>query len=610
MSQTRHIRLLPPEVADLIAAGEVVQRPASAVKELMENALDAGAGRVDVTVTDAGRTLIRVSDDGCGMTAEEAELCFARHATSKIATARDIATVATFGFRGEALASIAAVSEVTLRTRREEDEVGTRVEMAASEMKSSSPVSCPKGSDFSVRNLFYNVPARRKFLKSDNVEFRHILEEFERVALTSPDRAFSLSHNGKEVFMLRKAKSLKFRIQELFGSSVADSLAEISTQTSLLGINGYISRPDQARKTLGNQFFFINGRYFRSPYLHRAVMNAYEGLVPDGAVPAYFLYIQTDPASVDVNVHPSKTEIKFEEEQVVFQTVYAAVKEAIGRNSFGLNLEFTDAGETSPRMPVFSSRFEDFRPVQEAPQPADTGYDPFEDGDQGAPESPSRDFSGGSAAGFGTRKYVSRDQDYGKLFEDRSLQASSVMVCAGRYLLSPVASGILVVHLRRARERILYERLLRAVEKGERVSQSALFPVNVEVGAKAVSLFEEYSDRLSSLGFDISPFGKDTVVVSGLPEGFSYDRGKVEALVGDLLATLSDGPARVKELADAAICERLAASGSSAGSTSLSPAEAQGLIDSLFMCENSEFTPRGRRIMAIMSADAIGALFK
>ena len=319
------IRILPSNIVNVIAAGEVVERPASVVKELMENAVDAGADNIAVVISDGGRTLIQVIDNGCGMSPDEAVLCFERHATSKISTAEDLMDIHTFGFRGEALASIAAVSEVTLKTRRSEDEVGCEVRFSDSVHRSTEAVAAPKGSNFAVRNIFYNVPARRKFLKSDNVELKHVISEFTRVALTRPDIGFSLTSNGKDIYVLKPAMSLKFRIQDLLGTGVADQVLDIEAETSVMKLYGYIGRPDLARKSLGNQYLFVNGRYFRSPYLHKAVMKGYENLIPEGVTPSYFIYLELDPHSVDVNVSPRKTEVKFEDDSVVFQIVYAAL---------------------------------------------------------------------------------------------------------------------------------------------------------------------------------------------------------------------------------------------------------------------------------------------
>ena len=354
------LKILPKNIADMIAAGEVVQRPASVVKELMENAVDAGATDVKVVVTDAGRTLIQVIDNGSGMTPDDAVLCFERHATSKLSSAEDLHHILTFGFRGEALASIAAVSEVTLRTRTADEESGVEVSMAASENRGTREVSCPVGTNIAVRNLFYNIPARRKFLKSDNVELRHIVEEFQRVALTRPEVAFTLTHNGKDLHVVKPAKSLKFRIQDLLGPAVVGDIVDISAQTTIANLQGFVGSPESARKTLGNQFFFVNGRYFRSPYLHKAVMKAYENLIPEGTTPSYFIYLDVDPATIDVNIHPTKAEIKFEEDQMLFQTVLAAVKEAMGRSSVAGAIEFDNPEARD--IPVMGTRFQEYRP--------------------------------------------------------------------------------------------------------------------------------------------------------------------------------------------------------------------------------------------------------
>ncbi|MBO6096381.1 MAG: DNA mismatch repair endonuclease MutL [Bacteroidales bacterium] len=340
----------------MIAAGEVVQRPASVVKELMENAVDAGATDIKVIVQDAGRTLIQVIDNGTGMTPDDAVLCFERHATSKLASAEDLHHILTFGFRGEALASIAAVAEVTLRTRIASEEAGVEVTMAASENKGTREVSCPVGTNIAVRNLFYNIPARRKFLKSDNVELRHVVEEFQRVALTRPDIGFTLTHNGRDIHVVKPAKSFKFRIQDLLGPAVVGDIVDIEADTVIATLRGYVGKPESARKTLGNQFFFMNGRYFRSPYLHKAVMKAYENLIPEGSTPSYFIYLDVDPATVDVNIHPTKAEIKFEEDQLLFQTVLAAVKEAMGRINVAGAIDFDNP--VSADIPVVGTRFQ------------------------------------------------------------------------------------------------------------------------------------------------------------------------------------------------------------------------------------------------------------
>jgi DNA mismatch repair protein MutL len=583
------LRVLSAAMANMIAAGEVVQRPASVVKELMENAVDAGATQVSVIISDAGRTLIQVIDNGDGMSPADALLCFERHATSKIHDPQDLSAICTYGFRGEALASIAAVAEVTLKTRREADETGTQVRIAAGEAKSSS-VAAPKGSNFAVRNLFFNTPARRKFLKSDAAEFRHITEEFTRIALTRPEVGFSLSRDGKDIYALKPAKSLKFRILDLLGAEVADEVADFDVKTSYLEVSGFVGRPDAARKTQGNQFFFVNSRYFRSPYLHKAVLNAYEGLIAEGTIPSYFIYLNLAPEQVDVNVHPAKVDVKFAEESAVFQTVYAGVKEAVGRYSFGASLDFS--AEDAQPLPHLGAAFAEFKGAAVEPSPSfDPSYNPF--------ESP--------------RPSVVRDhapQQYAALFEDKKQPAPQALVLQGKYILSPSASGLMVVHVRRAWERILYERALRALEGRESVTQTALFPVQVRLAAGQALLFEQYAEPLGALGFDITPFGTDTVVVNGVPEGYSCEEGKVQRMVEDLLLILSDNrEGQLPEVLKSAMATKIATLEALGKGDILTAAEASRLLDALFACANAELTPGGKRTLTVFKTEEIDKKF-
>jgi len=592
------LRILPGNVANMIAAGEVVQRPASVVKELLENAVDAGADQITVVVLDAGRTLVQVIDNGCGMNPDDAVLCFERHATSKIATAEDLEAIGTFGFRGEALASIAAVADVTLRTRRAADEVGVEVEFSASQHLATRETSCPQGSSFAVRNLFYNVPARRKFLKSDNVELKHIIEEFTRVALTRPDIAFTLTHNKKDLFVLRKAQSLKFRIQDLMGTTVAGELVDVSAETSVMRMSGFVGRPDTARKTLGNQFFFVNGRYFRSAYLHKAVKKAYENLMPEDLNPSYFLYLEVDPHSIDVNIHPTKTEIKFEEDNVIFQIIYACIKETLGRSSFAASLDFEAAAD---EMPVIGKHFDEYRPVSSPAAPVDPDYNPFE------PDAPREPRTGFASADYS--QFVDKRQDYGKLFEESTLPTHQLIVLQGRYIVTQGRSGLMTVHIRRAWERILFERFRTSLAASGHVSQAALFPVPVEVGPANVPLFEENSALLASMGFDIQPFGPGTVVVNGVPEGFSAEAGKVEVLVGDLLLILSDGHTSLQGVLENNLAEKFARAAAGGMREVTSPTEAGRLVDALMNTSNPEQTPSGKRILTFQSIFDIDKLF-
>lgn len=685
------IRILPSNIANMIAAGEVVQRPSSVVKELVENAVDAGATQVTVILSDAGRTLIQVIDNGCGMTPDQAVLCFERHATSKIATADDLLDITTFGFRGEALASIAAVAEVTLKTRRTEDEVGCQVVYDDSKHVSTDEISTPAGSNFAVRNLFYNIPARRKFLKSDNVEMKHVVEEFVHVALTRSNIGFTLIHNGKNVYVLKPAKSLKFRIQDLLGSYVVSQVVDISADTSVVNVRGYVGRPDQAKKTLGNQYFFVNGRYFRSPYLHKAVMNAYENMLPQGATPAYFIYLEVDPHKLDVNISPTKTEVKFEDDSVIFQTLYACVKESLGRNSFGASIDFDT--KDMAEIPAFSNDFDKFRPEVSMPDVSlDNEYNPFDNPDGGHEPSetgfgspmptggndripsgmtgsddmqgwipsgmtggmtggslgaasggdmpmpaglqmpvhktsvdfPMPDYTGASDPNFGmtedigsganyyesaASKHVDKRDDYGKLFEDRMAAMPSLILIQKKYIATTVKSGMLLINIRRALERIMYERFLKALSGGEHVTQQALFPVQVPVGVENRLIFDEHSALLRSLGFDIAPFGNDTIVVNGMPEGFQVDQNSVEEAMAEVLIALSDNHTALPGMMESAMAEKFAKMAASEGKPIETVSAAKSLMDSLFACSNSEYTSNGRKIMTIMTIDDIEKKF-
>lgn len=600
------LKVLPAQIANMIAAGEVVQRPSSVVKELMENAVDAGAGQVSVVVTDAGRTLIQVIDNGCGMSPADAVLCFERHATSKIASAEDLNDIETYGFRGEALASIAAVAEVTLRTRREGDETATEVRVGQNGEVSTSSVSAPVGSNFAVRNLFYNTPARRKFLKSDSVELKHIIEEFTRVAITRPEKSFSLKSNGRDIFVLKEAKSLKFRILDLLGSNVVGDVLDISAQTSILKLSGFVGRPDSARKTLGNQFFFVNGRYFRSAYLHKAVMKAYEDMIPEGVTPSYFIFLEVDPHGIDVNIHPTKTEVKFEDDALIFQVIYACVKETLGRNSFGAGINFDTEGAIE--LPQLGRSFEQYREVAPPQTQIDPTFDPFSPVPDGSFEDQPAGTTPSFGGGYGS--YVDRREDYGQLFEARTAPASRVLIIQGKYILTPVSSGVMVVNVSRARERIFYDRALKALNgSGSHVTQTALFPVEVQVGAAQQQLFAGHAETLAALGFDITPFGPDSVVVGGVPEGYSCEAGKVQQTVTDLMGILSEDGTALPEMARQRTAERLATSGASNSAPLDSVLEAQSLIDTLFASENAELTSNGRRIVNIVKIGDIDKLF-
>lgn len=609
------IRILPSNIANMIAAGEVVQRPASVVKELMENSVDAGATQVSVIIKDAGRTLIQVIDNGCGMSPDQAVLAFERHATSKISSAEDLMDIHTFGFRGEALASIAAVAEVTLKTRRAGDEIGCQVDFADSQHLSTIETVTPVGSNFSVRNLFYNVPARRKFLKSESVELKHIVSEFQHVAYTRPDISFTLIHNNREIYVLKPASSLKFRIQDIVGAGVASEITDISAETSIMRVSGFIGRPDKARKGLGNQLFFVNGRYFRSPYLHKAVMKGYEGMIAEGTTPTYFIYLEVNPHEVDVNVHPQKAEIKFEDDSLVFQTLYACVRETLGKNSFGTASIDFELGSV-PELPAVGRNFDEYRPVSEPAMP-ESGYNPFEnDGFQNQPDiftgsHPEQGSGAGRVNGYDTASYVDRRDDYGKLFEDHSGITRSFITVQDKYIVTNSKSGLLVMNARRAMERILYDRFIsgRRDEDADRFSQTLLFPVSVRIGVENVPVVEANSEVLKGFGFDIAPFGSDSVVVNAIPAGYSSEEGRVETMVGDLLLLLQDNHSIISELVRSDMAGKLAVLGASGYDGVRNADEAQRLVDALMASTNPEFTAAGRKTMVIIPADELDRKF-
>ena len=580
------LKVLPPNISNLIAAGEVVGRPASVVKELVENAVDAGAKSVSVTVLDAGKTLIQVIDDGCGMSPEEAVLCFERHATSKIETAEDLQRILTYGFRGEALASIAAVAEVTLKTRRPEDEVGVQVEISDTKPAQATPVAAPSGSNFAVRNLFYNVPARRKFLKSDAAELRAIIQEFLRIALIRPEVAFRLTSNGKEIHNLRPAATRKKRILDIYGMNLAKELVEVNVDTTLVRISGYIGNPEDARKSTGNQFFFVNGRYFRSPFFHKAVCKPYEKLVPDEYTPAYFLFLETEPERVDVNIHPAKTEVKFEDEGMIFEILQAVVRESLGKNDFTPSIDFDMRG--APDIPVFTKS---------------------ETGGSARPYAPHIDYSPlfnpfDEPAPVPDVPVIEPSPAYGRLFEEESAAAqNSLLVLQRRYIVTPVKSGMMVIDIRRARQRIYYERFLEKIAEQQPVRQQTLFPVTLKLSAEDYLTVLEQPDLVARLGFDIQDFGGNTVVVNALPEGFETGEESVKIAVDDLVAALRDD----SSLEDQShlLAGRMAASAAASGFGVLRAAEAQSLVDQLFACREPNLTPDGRKTLSIITFEEI-----
>ena len=594
------LKILPSNISNLIAAGEVVQRPASAVKELLENAVDAGAGNISVIIEDSGKTLIQVIDDGCGMTPEEARLCFERHATSKISEASDLSSIMTYGFRGEALPSIAAVAEVTLRTRKKGSDTGSETVFTPSGFSGQEEAAMPEGTNIAVRNIFYSLPARRKFLKSDSTEFRQIVSEFSHVALCRPEISVRLVHNGKDIYNLKKANTLKQRILEIEGKDMVKELIDVRTSTRIINISGFIGNPSDARKSAGNQFFFVNGRYFRSSYFHKAVMKAYDKLIPEGAYPSYYIFFETTPENVDVNIHPAKTEVKFENETEIFEILTAAVKESLGRNSFIPTIDFDH--DTLPDIPA-PSRF-NYTGSYSRPQPARPQHIPYE---TILPDtSPSRHYSAIESA----ERPSAAVNGYGEIFEDSgaSSSGSGILQISGRYLVTTLRSGMMIVDIRRARERILYEKYLRQLDNSAPISHQVLFPCVIQLSPEKYSLLTENREQLRLLGFDIGPQEENSISVNGLPEEFGTDESSVRTAIDGLLASLMESGSIDLIRADnrEAMARRLAgAAAASAGNGRLSADEARLLVDSLFSCAEPETSPGGKRCMSVLTEEDI-----
>mgnify|MGYP003605610271 FL=1 len=611
------IHLLPDSIANQIAAGEVIQRPASVVKELVENAVDAGAQQIQVHIKDAGKTLVQVIDNGKGMSETDARMAFERHATSKISTANDLFALQTMGFRGEALASIAAVAHVELRTRQRGSDLGSKIAIAGSEVESSEPDACPEGSIFSVKNLFFNVPARRKFLKSNETEFRNIINEFERIALVNQHISMSLHHNDTEILNLPES-GLRQRIINIYGKALNQKLLTLEAQSSLVTISGFVGRPDSVRKRGALQFFFVNGRFMKHSYFHKAVMQAYDQLIPAGEMPDYFIYFTLDPATIDVNIHPTKTEIKFENEQPVWQILCAAVREAIAKSSSIPTIDFDVDGSID--IPVFNAPSSTFK----APSvQVNSDYNPFKP--DTSYQQPSFDWS---------KLYKGFEEDRAAAFADESIEAiypenqelSSGLISdpapdalfpevsslcyqyKGRYIITSLKSGLLIIDQHRAHVRVLFDQYLTNIRNQQGVSQQLLFPEIVTFTPAEATLVPSLLEDLRYIGFDLSNLGNNSYAINGLPSGVeNLDPG---ALVKDAVSRAIDTGCQVHE----EICDALALSLAKAAAIrpgqSLSSEEMDNLIASLFSSSSSSYTPDGKVILSKLTDDELDKRFK
>lgn len=603
------IRLLPDPVANQIAAGEVVQRPASAVKELLENAIDAGSTRVRLIVRDAGRTLIQVIDNGSGMSENDARMCFERHATSKIRTADDLFALRTKGFRGEAMASIAAIAQVEMQTRLHDRDLGTLLRIDGSKVTAQEPCQCPAGTSIAVKNLFFNVPARRNFLKSDPVEFRHIMDEFIRVALPHTDVEFSLHHNDEEIFNLRTG-NLRQRIVALFGPSFNEKLVPISEQTSITTISGFIGKPEFARKTRSEQFFFVNGRFIRSSYLNHAVSTAYDELVKDRSHPAYFIFLEVEPKAIDINIHPTKTEVKFEDEKSMYAILRSAVRQSLGRYNIAPTLDFDqemgfqiplpprNVQVVQPELPIrarpIMPTMKDALPQQgismEAwPRPERQDWQQLYDGlELPSPTAP---------------QTIARQEE---LLPDTDTEKHPVQVHL-RYILASIRSGVVLIDQHRAHERVIFERVVKGLAMRETPSQQRLFPINIELSTSDAQTLGAILEEVRLMGIDIEPFGRNSFVVQGLapfiPE--STVRTVIDELLHEYREVGSASGTKRQERLAVALAKRSAIP----YGKSLQREEMTRLIDELFACDQPFATPEGRPTMVTLSLEELEKRF-
>ena len=612
------IQLLPDSVANQIAAGEVIQRPASVVKELVENAIDAGATQIKVNIKDAGRTLIQITDNGCGMSDTDARMAFERHATSKIKSASDIFAIRTMGFRGEALASIAAIAEVELRTKEHDQDLGTFIHISGSNIIAQEPVSCDSGTNFQIKNLFFNVPARRKFLKSNPAELKHIINEIQRIALANSDISISLYHNGSAIYELNGSNK-RVRIVSIFGKNINQNLIPIETETSLVKISGFIGQPKHARKMFGEQFFFVNQRYIKHPYFHRAIMQAYEKILPPDAIPSYFIYFDMNPADIDVNIHPTKTEIKFENEQAVWQILQASVREALGKFNIVPSIDFDQAGSVDIPMPL-----RDYSDVQTPEIKVNPAYNPFEQtGSTKNYSGTDRSFAPtptqrtnlsswqslykGLESDYSSQPEIPPDEPVQFRIEEQQTAKSSVQF-KNKYILTPVKSGLMVIDQKRAHERILYERLMQVIENHEVASQQQLFPETFELNASDATLLTSILPELRALGFDVRDFGKNSFIVNGTP-GVLHTSSPVE-IIESLLEEFKNSPVNLQEKARETVAISLAQASSIQYGQALKPTEISELIDNLFACKTPNFSPKGKKILSIMPLEDFEKLLK
>ena len=611
------IQLLPDHVANQIAAGEVVQRPASVVKELLENAVDAKATDIKLIIKDAGKSLVQVIDNGVGMNITDARMCFERHATSKIRQAEDLFSLHTKGFRGEALASIAAIAHVEMKTKQDQEELGNHIIIEGSKFVSQEPAVLPKGTSFAVKNLFYNIPARRNFLKSETVEFRHVVDEFQRVALAHPNIYFTMYHNGSEMFNLPNS-NFRQRIVNIFSGKTNEKLVPVQEETEIVTIQGFVGKPEFAKKNRSEQFFFVNDRYIKSGYLHHAVMNAYDGLLPNGAQPSYFIYLNVPPNTIDINIHPTKTEIKFDDEQALYAILRSAIKHSLGQFNVAPALDF----DRDPNLDTpydYQNKNAEYPTVQ-----VDRTYNPFSDEKQSSP------FSGGSSSYKKAETtqsweslYVGLKQDTLEVenftFENEEVTASffdekeeeqvakHTYQIQKKYIVSPIKSGMVIINQHRAHQRVLYEQFLTNMTVHQASSQQLLFPLQFHFSANEMKIITELQPALENTGFVFETLNEEYLQISGIPVNTS--ESEVSLVLEQLITDLQDGIPDSSFSQNDTIAKSMSKSLAVRTGTYLTEKEQENLVNNLFACKDPNVSPFQKPTFITMRVEDIDKRF-
>ena len=597
------IQLLPDHVANQIAAGEVIQRPASAVKELLENSIDSGANNIKLIIKDAGRTLIQVVDNGCGMSETDARICFERHATSKIREANDLFAIKSMGFRGEAMASIAAISHVELKTKLYDTDLGVLLTIEGSEVKNQENCACNNGTSISIKNLFFNVPARRNFLKSDQVELKHIIEEFQRVALSHPECALSMYHNNSEVFNLQK-EITRQRISSLFGTKYNEKLVPVDEETNLINIKGFVGKPEFARKTRGEQYFFVNNRYIKCSYLHHAVNNAFQGLIANGHHPSYFIFFEVDPKLIDINIHPTKTEIKFDDEKAIYAIVRSSVKHALGQYNIAPSLDFE-------RDPAFDNIPPRSGEIKAPTIKVDSTFNPFQDKKENSSYSPPKKVKTENWEQLfenlptPEQNKTTQETIESSMDEEQMEEEKIVFQLHKQYILSPIKSGLMIIHQQRAHEKILHEHFL-TFEDSEASSQQLLFPKTLELSLKDIAIVKEVTEELNNMGFIFDFLGKSSLIVLGVPS--ELDGDNLELKFDDLLEKFKHNATAELDNKNNLLIS-MANSLSIKSGRKMTSIEMSSLINQLFACNNPNINASGKPTLITLTLEEIAKKF-